>query len=97
MAKEVRKMIKMTIDCYIEQDVEKAVVICKNDDIVDDYFRTIFKDLEIIMKDKPDEIKQCMDFLMIAKYLERMADHSTNIAEWVIFSVEGRHFSGNES
>ncbi len=97
MAKEVKKMIKMTIDCYIEQDVEKAVVICKNDDIVDDYFRTIFKDLEIIMKDKPDEIKQCMDFLMIAKYLERMADHSTNIAEWVIFSVEGRHFSGNES
>lgn len=97
MAKEVKKMIKMTIDCYIEQDVEKAIVICKNDDIVDDYFRTIFKDLEIIMKEKSDEIKQCMDFLMIAKYLERMADHSTNIAEWVIFSVEGRHFSGNES
>ncbi len=97
MAKEVRKMIKMTIDCYIDQDVDKARVICKDDDIVDDYFRTIFKDLEIIMKDKPDEIKQCMDFLMIAKYLERMADHATNIAEWVIFSVEGRHFSGNES
>ncbi|MDW7660331.1 MAG: phosphate signaling complex protein PhoU [Bacillota bacterium] len=97
MAKEVRKMIKMTIDSYIDQDVDKARVICKDDDIVDDYFRTIFKDLEIIMKDKPDEIKQCMDFLMIAKYLERMADHATNIAEWVIFSVEGRHFSGNES
>ncbi|MCD4713793.1 MAG: phosphate signaling complex protein PhoU, partial [Clostridiales bacterium] len=97
MAKEVRKMIKMTIDCYIDQDVDKARVICKDDDIVDDYFRTIFKDLEVIMKDKPDEIKQCMDFLMIAKYLERMADHATNIAEWVIFSVEGRHFSGNES
>lgn len=97
MAKEVRKMIKMTIDCYIDQDVDKARVICKDDDIVDDYFRTIFKDLEIIMRDKPDEIKQCMDFLMIAKYLERMADHATNIAEWVIFSVEGRHFSGNES
>ncbi len=97
MAKEVRKMIKMTIDCYIDQDVDKARVICKDDDIVDDYFRTIFKDLEIIMKDKPEEIKQCMDFLMIAKYLERMADHATNIAEWVIFSVEGRHFSGNES
>jgi phosphate transport system protein len=48
------------------------------------------------MKQKPDEIKQCMDFLMIAKYLERMADHATNVAEWVIYSVEGVRINGNE-
>lgn len=95
MAEEVRKMIKMTIDCYIDQDVEKARRICANDDIVDDYFKTIYNDLETVMKEKPNEIKQCMDFLMIGKYLERMADHATNIAEWVIFTVEGIHYSAN--
>lgn len=96
MAEEVRKMIKMTIDCYIDQDVDKARKICINDDVVDNYFKTIFNDLEGVMKEKPDEINQCMDFLMIGKYLERMADHATNIAEWVIFTVEGIHYSGNE-
>ncbi len=95
MAKQVREMVKMTIDCYIDQDVAKSKIVCANDDIVDDYFNTIFNDLEIVMKEKPDAIKQCMDFLMIAKYLERMADHATNVAEWVIYSVEGTHFDGN--
>lgn len=95
MAKQVREMVKMTIDCYIDQDVAKSKIVCANDDIVDDYFKTIFNDLQVVMKEKPDSIKQCMDFLMIAKYLERMADHATNVAEWVIYSVEGKHFAGN--
>lgn len=89
MAQEVKKMVKMTIDCYIDQDVDKAREICKNDDIVDNYFKTIFKDLEMLMESKCKDIKQCMEFFMIAKYFERMADHATNIAEWVIYSVEG--------
>lgn len=95
MAKQVKEMVKMTIDCYIDQDVEKSKIVCANDDIVDKYFYIIMNDLELVMKDKPDEIKQCMDFMMIAKYLERMADHATNVAEWVIYSVEGVHFEGN--
>lgn len=95
MAKQVKEMVKMTIDCYIDEDIEKAKLICAQDDIVDDYYSLVFSDLEIIMKDRPDEIRQCMDFLMIAKYFERMADHTTNIAEWVIYGVEGVHFSGN--
>lgn len=95
MGKQVKQMVKMTIDCYIDQDVEKSKSVCASDDIVDRYFHTIVKDLEMIMKEKPDAIKQCIDFLMIAKYLERMADHATNVAEWVIFSVDGTHFDGN--
>ena len=95
MGKKVKEMVKMTIDCYIDQDVEKSKQVCANDDVVDRYFYTIVKDLEMIMKEKPDAIKQCLDFLMIAKYLERMADHATNVAEWVIFSVDGTHFDGN--
>ena len=95
MAKQVKEMVKMTIDCYIDQDVEKSKVVCANDDIVDNYFALVVADLEGIMKLNPDEIKQCMDFMMIAKYLERMADHATNVAEWVIFSVDGTHYEGN--
>lgn len=95
MGKQVKQMVKMTIDCYIDQDVEKSKRVCASDDIVDRYFHTIVKDLEMIMKEKPEAIKQCIDFLMIAKYLERMADHATNVAEWVIFSVDGTHFDGN--
>lgn len=95
MGKQVKQMVKMTIDCYIDQDVEKSKSVCASDDIVDRYFHTIVKDLEMIMKEKPEAIKQCIDFLMIAKYLERMADHATNVAEWVIFSVDGTHFDGN--
>jgi len=87
MSKEVKKMVRMTIDCYIEQDVEKAKKVCQHDDIVDDYFETIFLDLQEVMKEKPKEIKQGMDFLMIAKYFERMADHATNIAEWVVYGM----------
>lgn len=95
MAKQVKEMVKMTIDCYIDQDVDKSKIVCANDDIVDRYFAMIVSDLEVIMKQNPDEIKQCMDFMMIAKYLERMADHATNVAEWVIFSVDGTHYEGN--
>lgn len=95
MGKQVKEMVKMTIDCYIDQDVEKSKLVCASDDIVDNYFRTIVADLQEIMKTKPEEIAQCIDFLMIAKYLERMADHATNVAEWVIYSVEGVRFDGN--
>lgn len=93
MAKEVRAMVRMTIDAYIDLDVEKSKQVCTNDDVVDTYYHTIVGDLEVIMKEKPDDIKQCVDFLLIAKYLERMADHTTNIAEWVIYSVEGKRYS----
>ncbi len=90
MAKVVKNMVKQTIDCYIDRDVEKARVVCKTDEQVNTYFREIFSELDLIMKGDPESNRQCLDFLMIAKYLERMGDHSTNIAEWVIYGVEGQ-------
>lgn len=92
MAQEVKNMIRMTVDCFIDKDVEKGRMICKQDDVVDHYFDIIRADLEMLILKEPTHVKQCMDFLMIAKYFERMADHATNIAEWVIYSVEGQHF-----
>jgi len=96
MAQKVKEMVKLTVDCYIDQNVEQAKLICQSDDVVDQYYQLILNDLEIVMKEKPQEIRQCMDFMMIAKYLERMADHATNIAEWVIYSVKGIRFEGNK-
>jgi len=87
MAKEVKEMIKMTVDCYIEQDIEKAKQVCERDNVVDEYFNIIYEDLEYVMENKPEDISQGMDFLMISKYFERMADHATNIAGWVVYGM----------
>ncbi|MCK8061298.1 MULTISPECIES: phosphate signaling complex protein PhoU [unclassified Fusibacter] len=95
MADLVKEMVRKTVDCYIEQDVIKARLICANDDAVDRYYQLVIDDVKLLLAEKPEAAGQLLDFLMIAKYLERMADHSTNIAEWVIYSVEGEHFSSN--
>ena len=54
-------------------------------------FETVKKDLAEIMKGSPGSIDQIIDLLMIAKYIERMADHATNIGEWVAYSITGNH------
>lgn len=93
MAEEVKKkMIKDTIDSCVNRDIELAKKnVCDRDDRIDDYFDTIVEELMSIMATKGDMVKQCTDFLFIVKYLERMGDHATNIAEWIIFTVTGEH------
>jgi len=91
MAKLVKEMVRMTVDSFIDQDVIKARLILANDDAVDDYYYLVMEDVKRMMCTHADATSQLVDFLMIAKYLERMADHATNIAEWVIYSVEGQH------
>ena len=91
MAEEVKKMIKDTIDSCVNQDIELAKNVCKRDDIIDNYFETIVNELIEIMENNSEVVKQCTDFMFIVKYLERMGDHATNIAEWIIFTVTGEH------
>ncbi|QUH27580.1 phosphate signaling complex protein PhoU [Vallitalea guaymasensis] len=91
MAEEVKKMIKDTIDSCINKDLELAKSVCKRDDIIDNYFDKIVNELMFLMIDNSSVVKQCTDFLFIVKYLERMGDHATNIAEWIIFTVTGEH------
>jgi phosphate transport system protein len=95
MADLVKEMVRKTVDCFIEQDVIKAKLICANDDAVDMYYQLVISDVKELLAIKPESAGQLLDFLMIAKYLERMADHATNVAEWVIYSVDGKHFSCN--
>ena len=89
MAKATASMVTKCIDAYVKQDLKLAREVIDSDDIVDDYFVKIRDEIAIAMKHNPDRIKQYIDYLMIIKYLERMADHSTNIAGWITFVVTG--------
>jgi phosphate transport system protein len=91
MAAMARKMTDMAIDSYIDKDYDTAVKVCASDDYVDDLFSKIKFDLGELMKNNPDAIDQIIDLVMVAKYIERMADHATNIGEWVDYAVTGRH------
>ena len=91
MAELAKQMVKEAINSYVSQDIEPANNVCKNDDKVDELFYKIILELIEIMKNDPGTVEQKINFMFIAKYLERMADHTTNIGEWVVFNVTGEH------
>ncbi|MBN1623249.1 MAG: phosphate signaling complex protein PhoU [Clostridia bacterium] len=91
MAEMARQMTDKAIDSFIKKDFQLAREVCASDDYVDELFERVKIDLAEIMKNKPEHIDQIIDLLMIAKYIERMADHATNIGEWVAFSITGNH------
>lgn len=91
MAELARQMVNKSIDAYVKQDIELAQAVCNSDDAVDDLFFKIILELINIMKNDPQTVEQAINFMFIAKYLERMADHATNISEWVVFNVTGEH------
>ena len=93
MAKETMRMVTEAVDAYVKQDLEMARKVMKHDDIVDDYFNRVKKAIIDIIAANPEEGEYALDLLMIAKYIERIGDHCTNIAEWVVFSVTGVHKS----
>lgn len=90
MAEATTKMVKDAIDAYVEKDLEKAHFVIDYDDVVDNLFDTVKAEVIEIIRENVDHSEQAADILMIAKYFERIGDHATNIAEWVIYSIEGR-------
>lgn len=91
MAELAKQMVNKSIDAYVKQDIKLAEEVCASDDEVDDLFNIIILELINLMRNDPGTIEQGIDFMFIAKYLERMADHATNIGEWVVFNVTGEH------
>lgn len=91
MAEATISMVKRSIDAFVNKDQELAKQVCKDDDIVDDLFQVVKKELIQKIHEKEDNGEQAIDLLMIAKYFERIGDHAENIAEWVIFSITGEH------
>ena len=91
MAKEVIKMVNHSIDSFVNKDLFRARSVIISDDVVDNYFDDIKKQLIKHISEGKDEGEEFIDILMISKYLERIGDHATNIAEWVEYSILGRH------
>jgi phosphate transport system protein len=89
MADAVSQMISDTIDAYIRKDVELAKEIIQRDDVIDDYFNKLMNKLIQIMQEDSELIQDSTNYILINKYLERMADHATNIAEWIIYYGTG--------
>ena len=96
MAKETMQMIVKAVDAFGEKDKEKAIAVMQQDDVVDDLFDTVKKELIGLIHENPENGEQAADLLMVAKYFERIGDHATNISEWVVFSITGIHKELNE-
>lgn len=91
MANEVIKMVKKSIQSFVEKDIEMARNVIVYDDVVDNYFQEIKEELIRIISTGESNGEEFIDILMIAKYLERIGDHATNIAEWVEYTILGYH------
>ncbi len=90
MAEAAQKMLKDSLDAFINGDAELAVSVCSADDFVDNLNQQIFNELLIYMLKDPRNISRAIRLTYITKYLERIADHATNIAELVVFLVKGK-------
>lgn len=91
MAKETTNMVIKSVDAFVNKDLELARYVIVRDDIVDDFFAQFKKQLIGIINANVKNGEQATDMLMVAKYFERIGDHATNIAEWVIYSITGEH------
>lgn len=91
MEKETIQMVNESIKAFVKKDIQLAQKVIDDDDIVDALFEKVKSDLIEIMRTDVSICNGAVDLLMVAKYFERIGDHATNIAEWVLFSIEGTH------
>ena len=91
MARAAISMVTGSVDAYVRRDVTLARQVIQRDDIVDEDFRKVKATLIDWIARRPDDGEYALDLLMIAKYFERIGDHATNIAGWVVFAVTGAH------
>lgn len=90
MADTVQSMVHDAIEAFVRGDSETAYDVIDRDDLVDDLYADVFRDLLNIMTSDPSAVERGIHVQSVAKFLERMADHSTNLAEQVIFMVKGK-------
>ncbi|WP_079007055.1 phosphate signaling complex protein PhoU [Clostridium botulinum] len=96
MADLVQNMIKESLDSYVNENKEGAYKACTLDDEIDHIYKTTFKESIDTMIERKESINQLTQFLFVCKYLERIADHATNICEWTIYLITGEHIDMNE-
>lgn len=95
MTRAVIGMVTDSVDSFVRRDLELARAVCRADDQVDELFNQVKRELITFLRQSPDAGEEGLDILMVAKYLERIGDHATNVAEWVEYSITGIHPSAN--
>ena len=93
MARVVAQMVKAVLDAFVDRDADAAVAVCQRDATVDDFYSSLFRSLLTFMMENPQAITPSAHLLFIAKNLERIGDHATNVAEMVHYSATGLHIS----
>lgn len=94
MAAEARGMVADAVDAFVRTDTEQAEAVIARDDIVDDAFNAVKERMVEVLRRDSSMVDVAIDYLMIAKYLERLGDHAVNICEWTEFSKTGIHQTG---
>ncbi|WP_270640282.1 phosphate signaling complex protein PhoU [Longibaculum muris] len=89
MAKKAKIMVHEAIDAFIKKDLTTAQMVKNMDDEIDSLFEEVKQEVIEILKENSEKVDYCIDFLMIAKYLERVGDHAVNICEWLEFNQTG--------
>ncbi len=93
MADATIKMVRDSIDAFVKRDIALAESVIKYDDVVDNLFDVVKTELIGYIRNSTDSSEQAIDFMMIAKYFERIGDHAQNIAEWVYYAIKGDHYT----
>jgi phosphate transport system protein len=83
-------MLRESLDAFVREDVDLALKVCRDDDAIDDLTHQLFRELLTFMSEDGHTISRGIRLMFVAKYIERIADHATNIAEMVVFMVKGK-------
>lgn len=89
MAEEAIRMVRESVEAFVRLDLNLARAVIAYDDVVDGWFHRIKQELIAIIASDSSRGEECLDILMVAKYLERIGDHATNLAEWVEYAITG--------
>ncbi len=90
MADQAQRMVKESLDAFVARDTDLARQVCGEDDSVDAFKEQIFRELLTFMMEDPKTIPRAIRLILVSRFLERVADHATNIAEMVIYMVESK-------
>lgn len=96
MAQVTATMLRESVDAFVTRDLDLVMKVIATDDTVDDLFNTVKHELIGKIQENSGYSEQAVDLLMVAKYFERIGDHSQNIAEWVYFAITGVHYEGKK-
>src|SRR5262252_3526372 len=89
LADLAQEQLRKALDAFVESDVQKAEEVMKGDELLDTIYKKLFNELLIFMMEDPRNIRRTAALMFVAKHLERLGDHTTNVAEMVIYMVRG--------